>query len=560
MLIKGADNIIIERLTEGNQPYLDQTISLLEKFSLQGYRTLCYAMKVFGEDEWKEINNRIKQLNTDPEKSKKISEIASEIESGLTLLGCTAVEDKLQDQVPKVIADLIEANIKVWMLTGDKLETAENIGFSCKLIQKNFKKIYLKSSGGKKEFGEEDLRVEYERIKLVIQQKKEHEKYSLIVEGPVIINLTKYKELAQKFIIGIFSKCDSVVCCRMSPKQKGEIVRFVKKYQNKVTLAIGDGANDVNMIQEADIGIGLYGKEGMRAVQASDFALVEFKSLWKLLFVHGRWSYIRNSEMILYFYYKNIIFAFPQFYFCFYNAWSGQTFFEDFYITFYNLAFTGLPVIIRAIFDQDIYYKQYNNRIVNFEDLKKFYHHLYYVGQKNIIFSYIWIGFWFLSSFVTSIIIFFFSVFIGQSFIINSSGEDIDLWYLSIVVYTTIIFVVDIKILFFTKFFTLCSVLSIFVFSIGLYFLYFFIADFISIFSIYKTAQAVLSSPLFYLITILMIGTAMIFDMLFLLLEKELRTPIYQLFKSLMDKNIPNNQKISYFETIVYKIKEKIYK
>jgi magnesium-transporting ATPase (P-type) len=166
----------------------------------------------------------------------------------------------------------------------------------------------------------------------------------------------------------------------MSPKQKGEIVRFVKKHQNKITLAIGDGANDVNMIQEAHIGIGLYGKEGMRAVQASDYALPEFKALWKLLFVHGRWSYIRNSEMILYFYYKNVIFALPQFYFCLQNAWSGQTFFDDFYITFYNMAFTALPVIARAIFDQDIYYKEYQGTLKNFRELKKYYHHLYYVG------------------------------------------------------------------------------------------------------------------------------------------------------------------------------------
>ena len=92
------------------------------------------------------------------------------------------------------------------------------------------------------------------------------DKVTLVVEGPLIINLTNYQELAEKFILGIFSKCDSVVCCRMSPKQKGEIVRFVKRHQSKVTLAIGDGANDVNMIQEAHVGIGLYGKEGLRAV------------------------------------------------------------------------------------------------------------------------------------------------------------------------------------------------------------------------------------------------------------------------------------------------------
>ncbi len=173
----------------------------------------------------------------------------------------------------------------------------------------------------------------------------------MVIEGRAIMNIINKKSITKTFILEVFSKCDSIVCCRMSPKGKGDIVRLVKRYKKKITLAIGDGANDVNMIQEAHIGIGLYGKEGMNAVQASDYALVEFKALWRLLFVHGRWNYIRISEMIQYFYYKNVVFALPQFFYCFYNAYSGQTMFDDFYITFYNLAFTALPVIIRAVLD-----------------------------------------------------------------------------------------------------------------------------------------------------------------------------------------------------------------
>ena len=389
MLIKGADNIIIDRLSKDiEQPFLDLTVDYLEKFSLKGLRTLCYAVKVFSEKEYKQLVDDIAKLNADPEKPKKLKLIASEAERGFTLLGCTAVEDRLQDEVPKVIADLIDANIRVWMLTGDKLETAENIGFSCSLIQESFKKIYLRSSKDKDndKDGRELLEEHFQRLKEEMNDMEEGRRISLIVEGPMILNLTKYEELAEKFIKEIFTKCDSVVCCRMSPKQKGDIVRFVKKYQNKITLAIGDGANDVNMIQEAHIGVGLYGKEGMRAVQASDYALVEFKGLWKLLFVHGRWSYIRIAELIKYFYFKNIVFALPQFFYIFYNAFSGQTLFEDYYITFYNLAFTSWPVIIRAIFDQDIYYKVLDNRIIKLVDLKKYYHHLYYVGQRNLSF------------------------------------------------------------------------------------------------------------------------------------------------------------------------------
>ena len=125
---------------------------------------------------------------------------------------------------------------------------------------------------------------------------------------------------------------------------------MVRSQLNKITLAIGDGANDVPMIKAAHIGIGLFGEEGMSAVQASDYALPEFRMLWRLLFVHGRWNYIRIAEMILYFFYKNMLFTFPQFLFAFYCGYSGQTIFEDWYIALYNLAFTSVPLIIRAVF------------------------------------------------------------------------------------------------------------------------------------------------------------------------------------------------------------------
>jgi len=123
----------------------------------------------------------------------------------------------------------------------------------------------------------------------------------------------------------------------------------VKEILGKITLAIGDGANDVNMIMEAHVGVGIYGKEGLRAVQSSDYALPEFKALWRLLMCHGRWSYIRNSEMILYFFYKNLVFSMPLMLYAFYNAFSGLTTYDDYYITFYNLAFTNIPLLVNAL-------------------------------------------------------------------------------------------------------------------------------------------------------------------------------------------------------------------
>lgn len=389
-LMKGADSIIIQRLSKtAPQPYLDQTKKLLEKFSLKGLRTLCYSMKIISQNEYNEIESKIKSFDTSKDKVKLFNEYASVIENDFYLLGCTAVEDKLQDKVPQTIADCLLADIKVWMLTGDKLETAENIAFSCRLIQDHFKKVYIRES--------DNLEEKFLDIKNQLDSRDKDTKISLIVEGPVIMKIVASPELSAKYVGQVFTRSDSVVCCRMSPNGKGDVVSLVKNYEQRITLAIGDGANDVNMIQRAHIGVGLYGKEGMRAVQASDFALVEFKALWKLLFVHGHWAYIRVSEMIHYFYYKNIAFALPHFFFACYNAFSGQTLYDDYYITFFNLIFTSWPVIIRAVFDQDIYYKKWTTKdniglydsktLYENKILKQFYPHLYYVGQKNVIFT-----------------------------------------------------------------------------------------------------------------------------------------------------------------------------
>lgn len=142
----------------------------------------------------------------------------------------------------------------------------------------------------------------------------------------------------------------------MLPLQKAQVVDVVRRKLNKITLAIGDGANDVPMIKTAHIGVGLFGEEGMGAVQACDYALPEFRMLWRLLLVHGRWNYIRISEMILYFFYKNMLFTLPQFIFSFFCAYSGQSLFDDWYISLYNLVFTSIPLIVRAIFEQDVNY------------------------------------------------------------------------------------------------------------------------------------------------------------------------------------------------------------
>ena len=288
MYMKGADSIVISRLDNTRQqPFMARYGDKLQKYSEIGLRTLLFAMKVITEEDYQTIEQTLEELTTRNASEKEKQEYIDSVETGFTAIGMTAVEDKLQERVPECIANFIEANIKVWMLTGDKLETAENIAYSCSLIQADFKKFYIR-------LGDDYAKSAKQLRSLITECEKNAQAISVIIEGAVLSKIVDKEEIIKELVVHGLSRADSVVICRMSPKQKGFVVRVVKKYINKITLGIGDGANDVNMIQEADIGIGLYGKEGLRAVQSSDYALVEFQCLWKLLFVHGRWSYIRS--------------------------------------------------------------------------------------------------------------------------------------------------------------------------------------------------------------------------------------------------------------------------
>lgn len=349
-----------------------------------------------------------------------------------------------------MIKILASQDIKVWMLTGDKMETAENIGRSCNLVQDHFAVMKLHFS---KEQGLETLK---EKLKELIEITQSYVKINkpkaFIVEGENLGSITETLETQLQFI-EIVKYCEAVICCRVTPKQKADVVALVKKHLKKITLSIGDGANDVNMIQEAHIGIGLYGEEGMRAVQASDFAFVKFNCLWKLILVHGKWSYIRISEMILYFFYKNMVFTICQFYFSFVCGWSGQTIYDDYYITFYNLIFTALPVIVRAIIEQDVYYRfpvRINKEDLDEEDsrpyeenqfLKKYYPKLYYIGQKNTLFTYKNFFMWVFQGVVHGLLIFLFNMYIYSDFIGVNEGYTTDIWVMSITMYTSIILV-----------------------------------------------------------------------------------------------------------------------
>ncbi|CAK55960.1 unnamed protein product (macronuclear) [Paramecium tetraurelia] len=501
LYIKGADSIIKARLRP-DQPFLGFIQNKLSEFSTIGLRTLLMAMKILSEQEYLAFERQKEALASSENREQEREELANNLEKDLYLLGATAVEDKLQDDVPETIADLLKANIKVWMLTGDKLETAENIAKSCRLIQHDF--MVMKYS----ETDLNKLRVQLSENKLTYQACiRERKKKSVLVEGEALVILTANQQLKREFT-KMAMGCDSVVCCRVTPKQKAEVVHLVKNL-NKITLAIGDGANDVNMIQEAHIGIGLYGNEGMRAVQSSDYALGEFRFLWKLLLIHGNWSYIRISEMILYFFYKNMIFTVPQFLFSFYSAYSAQTYFDDWYITFYNLFFTSLPLIARATLDRKCLLQKSMQEIKTTLTFIR--------NQLNIlkqtIFTLSNFIFWWGQGFIHGVFVFFITYACFDTEFVNIEGQNAGFATLSITAYTAIIFIVDIKIALYTKFWTCVNVITLLLFSVGIYIAYFFVSNYFRGTYSEFTPIYLIQSPTFYLIIALLNCIVFIFDL-----------------------------------------------
>ncbi|XP_070541924.1 phospholipid-transporting ATPase ID-like isoform X2 [Ptychodera flava] len=389
---KGADSVILPRLSPHCKNITQITQEHLNEFAGEGLRTLCLAMKDIDDGYFAEWKRKHHIANTSIEnREEKVSKVYEEIEKDMMLLGATAIEDKLQDRVPEVIANLAKANIKIWVLTGDKQETAINIGYSCQLLTEEMNKVFI-ISGAEKDQVKFELNQVLEELKSKIGikdedsdddddddvsfTKKDAEQFQGIYEFALVVNGHSLAHALQpdmeKDFLQAASLCKAVVCCRVTPLQKAMVVELVKKYKNAVTLAIGDGANDVSMIRAAHIGVGISGQEGMQAVLASDFSFAQFRFLERLLLVHGRWSYVRMCKFLEYFFYKNFAFTFCHFWFAFFCGFSAQAVYDQYFISLYNIIFTSLPVIALGIFDQDV-------NAVNCVKFPK----LYIPGQKN---------------------------------------------------------------------------------------------------------------------------------------------------------------------------------
>ncbi|KAM6901089.1 LOW QUALITY PROTEIN: phospholipid-transporting ATPase IC [Lycodopsis pacificus] len=539
---KGADTVIYERLSP-NSRHKETTQTDLDVFANATLRTLCLSYKDISTAEYEAWSRKHKEAQVSmSDRDTALDRVYEQIECNLLLIGATAIEDKLQDGVPETIATLAKADIKIWVLTGDKKETAENIGYACSLLTDDMQIHYGEDINEKLSIRQANRRNQPQTIRR--GKKKPAEpffpapgKNALVITGGWLNEILyekkkkrrrlrlrrlgkrapptnpgdgqpmddKEKEMRQIDFVDMACECEAVICCRVTPKQKGNVVGLVKKYKKAVTLSIGDGANDVNMIKTADIGVGISGQEGMQAVMSSDYAFAQFRYLQRLLLVHGRWSYIRMCKFLRYFFFKNFAFTLVHFWYSFFNGYSAQVTYENWFITLYNLAYSSLPVLLVGLLDQDV-----NDKM----SLK--FPKLYLPGQQGALFNY---KNFFISLFhgiFISLIIFF----IPYGAFLQTMGQDgeapSDYQSLAVVTASSLIFVVNMQISLDTSFWTFVNCFAV-LGSIAIYFGIMFDIHsagihviFPALFTFTGAASNALRQPYLWLTIILTVGISLL--------------------------------------------------
>ncbi|CAN6482787.1 unnamed protein product [Victoria cruziana] len=457
LLSKGADSVMFERLSDKGRKFEERTREHINEYADAGLRTLVVAYRELDEAEYKNFSEEFLRAknSVSADRDEKIDGVADKIERDLILLGATAVEDKLQKGVPECIDKLAQAGIKIWVLTGDKMETAINIGFACSLLRQGMEQITITLDTPEIKWlekqGDKDAIAKASRASIVKQinegksqlasSLESTDVFALMIDGKALAFALE-EDVKSRFL-ELAIGCASVICCRSSPKQKALVTRLVKEGTGKTTLAIGDGANDVGMLQEADIGVGISGVEGMQAVMSSDVAIAQFCFLERLLLVHGHWCYRRISSMICYFFYKNMVFGFTLFLFEIFASFSGQAAYNDWFMSTYNVFFTSLPVVALGVFDQDVSAR-----------LCLQYPLLYQQGVQNVLFSWRRIFCWMLNGVYSAAVVFFFTTSALQIQAFRKGGELASRDVLGTTMYTCIVWIVNCQMALAVSYFT----------------------------------------------------------------------------------------------------------
>jgi len=429
LLCKGADDVILARLAQSkpgsdgsdesegssvassNASNVPHFRHALDSYASTGLRTLCFAWREIDVDEYASWSKSISEAQLDIlQRDASLAATYELIERDMEMIGATGIEDQLQPDVGEAIATLREAGCKVWLLTGDKFQTALEISKSCEL----YKPLRESTSGavgasagagagvGTDTDGDALYQIEGDtpeaidacldsiHLRALNMNNEAAHKFCIIVDGQTLSGVLS-PQFESRFAM-LALQATSVICCRTTPSQKAAMVKLVRNYSKnmpppqatadvddyglaphernrnehqrsrwtsnngnkwdimpsagKVVCAIGDGGNDVSMIQVADVGCGIIGREGLQAARAADYAFSTFSCLPRLLLVHGRWSYERTAKIASYCYYKSMLICLVQLFFAYVSDWSGASFFDSFALTCYNLFYTSVPVLL----------------------------------------------------------------------------------------------------------------------------------------------------------------------------------------------------------------------
>ncbi|KAM4733127.1 phospholipid-transporting ATPase IG isoform 5-T7 [Anableps anableps] len=453
LFCKGADSSIFPQV---RQEEVERIRMHVERNATDGYRTLCVAYKHLSTEEYAKADADLREARLAlQDREEKLMAVYNQVETDMILIGATAVEDQLQDEAAQTMEALQGAGMKVWVLTGDKMETAKSTCYACGLFKKKTELLELTlrtlEDGGRSREGRlHDLLLEYHKkavqdappVKLGITRSWSvtgHD-YGFIIDGASLSmvlssssesNSRSYKNL----FLQICQNCTAVLCCRMAPLQKAQIVKLVKNSKGSpITLSIGDGANDVSMILEAHVGIGIKGREGRQAVKNSDYAIPKLKHLKKLLLAHGHLYYVRIAHLVQYFFYKNLCFILPQFLYQFFCGYSQQPLYDAAYLTMYNICFTSMPILAYSLLEQHICIDVLLDNSTLYREI-----------AKNAMLRWKLFLYWTALGIFHGLVFFFGVWFLFSNPALQDNGQVFGNWSYGTIVFTVLVFTVTLK-------------------------------------------------------------------------------------------------------------------
>ncbi|ELQ74745.1 P-type ATPase (P-ATPase) Superfamily [Trachipleistophora hominis] len=332
-VLKGAD-MVMRTIVERND-WLDEEV---DNMAREGLRTLVIGMKRLSTEEHEEFEAAFRQANLAiNNRNEEVQRVVCSLERNLKLLGLTGVEDKLQENVNQSLENLRNAGVKIWMLTGDKVETAISISISSRLFLKRNRYEVLQVTS------REDA---WQQLSMV---KEKMINYVIIDGSSLQIMIDNFMSEFIKFAATL----DAVVCCRCTPTQKALVARNLRMLTSHRVACIGDGGNDVSMITEANVGIGIVGKEGNQASLAADFSILKFSDVTTLFFWHGRNCYKGTAKLIQFIIHRGTIISVMQGIFSAVFLFSPIALYQGFIMVGYVCVYTMCPMWC-IILDRDV--------------------------------------------------------------------------------------------------------------------------------------------------------------------------------------------------------------